>query len=67
MIDASLKALNDGHFLKSAAGAIGTIDKAKVEAMGRYLFSSGILLDGDGKQLKEKPDFDSYFSNAFLG
>ncbi len=67
LIDASLKALNDGHFLKSAAGAIGTIDKAKVEAMGRYPFSSGILLDGDGKQLKEKPDFDSYFSNAFLG
>lgn len=67
LIDASLKALNDGHFLKSAAGAIGTIDKAKVEAMGGYLFSSGILLDGDGKQLKEKPDFDSYFSNAFLG
>lgn len=67
LIDASLKALNDGHFLKSATGAIGTIDKAKVEAMGDYLFSSGILLDGDSKQLKERPDFDNYFSNAFLG
>lgn len=67
LIDASLKALNDGHFLKSATGAIGTIDKAKVDAMGDYLFSSGILLDGDGKQLKMRPDFESFFSNEFLG
>lgn len=67
LIHASLKALDDGHFLKGADGAIGTIDKAKVEAMGGYLFSSGILLDGDGKPLKQKPDFDTYFSNGFLG
>ncbi|TPL05336.1 ABC transporter substrate-binding protein [Mesorhizobium sp. B2-4-14] len=67
LIQASLKALNDGHFLKSAAGAIGTIDKAKVEAMGGYLFSSGILLDGNGKALKQKPDFEGYFTNEFVG
>lgn len=67
LIQASLKALNDGHFLKSSAGAIGTIDKAKVEAMGGYLFSSGILLDGNGKALADKPDFEAYFSNEFLG
>ena len=62
----SLKALNEGHFLKSAAGAIGTMDKAKMEAMGSYLFASGILLDGEGKPLKEKPDFSAYFSNDLL-
>ncbi|UCI24777.1 ABC transporter substrate-binding protein [Mesorhizobium sp. B2-8-5] len=67
LIDASLKALNDGHFLKSANGAIGTMDKAKMEAMGGYLFASGILLDGNGKALKEKPDIEAYFSNGFLG
>jgi len=67
LIHASLKALNDGQFLKSANGAIGTMDKAKMEAMGGYLFASGILLDGDGKALKEKPGMEAYFSNEYFG
>jgi ABC-type nitrate/sulfonate/bicarbonate transport system substrate-binding protein len=67
LIDASLKALNDGHFLKSANGAIGTMDKAKMEAMGGYLFASGILLDGNGKALKDRPDLAAYFTNEFVG
>ncbi|WP_192248780.1 ABC transporter substrate-binding protein [Mesorhizobium caraganae] len=67
LIHASLKMLVDGHFLRSEAGVIGTIDKAKVEAMGTYLFNAGILLDGDGKVLKERPDFGAYFTNEFLG
>ncbi|RUU50418.1 ABC transporter substrate-binding protein [Mesorhizobium sp. M2C.T.Ca.TU.002.02.1.1] len=67
LIEASLKALNKGHFLKSANGAIGTMDKAKMEAMGGYLFASGILLDGNGKALKDKPDLRAYFTNEFLG
>ena len=67
LIHASLKALNDGHFLKSADGAIGTMDKVKMDAMGGYLFASGILLDGNGKALKDKPDLAAYFTNAFLG
>ncbi|MBZ9868453.1 ABC transporter substrate-binding protein [Mesorhizobium sp. CA15] len=67
LVHASLKALNDGHFLKSADGAIGTMDKAKMEAMDGYLFASGILLDGDGKALKQKPDLGAFFSNEFLG
>lgn len=67
LIDASLRALNDGHFLKSASGAIGTMDKTKMEAMGGYLFASGILLDGNGKALNEKPDLGAYYTNEFLG
>jgi len=67
LVHASLKALNDGHFLKGANGTIGTMDKAKMEAMGGYLFASGILLDGNSKALKEKPDLGAYFSNEFLG
>ncbi|MER9690044.1 ABC transporter substrate-binding protein [Mesorhizobium sp. M0139] len=67
LIHASLKMLVDRHFLRSQAGVIGTIDKAKIEAIGTYLFRAGILLDGDGKVLKEKPDFGAYFTNEFLG
>jgi hypothetical protein len=60
------RALNDGHFLKSADGAIGTMDKAKMDAMGGYLFASGILLDGNGKALKDRPDLAAYFTNEFV-
>ena len=67
LIHASLKMLVDGHFLRSQSGVIGTIDKAKIEAMGAYLFTAGILRDADGKALKERPDFEGYFSNACLG
>ncbi|MBZ9863189.1 ABC transporter substrate-binding protein [Mesorhizobium sp. CA12] len=67
LVHASLKALNDGHFLKSADGAIGTMDKAKMEAMDGYLFASGILLDGNGKAMNERPDLGAYFTNEFVG
>lgn len=66
LVRASLAALNEGHYLRSAAGVIGTIDPAKIEAMGRYLFASGILLDPDGVPLKEAPDFSAWYSNRFL-
>lgn len=66
LIEASLKALVDGHYLQSAAGAIGTIDPAKMEAIGDYLFKAGILRDGDGNPVKERPDFAAYYSNAYL-
>ncbi|WP_421912196.1 ABC transporter substrate-binding protein [Mesorhizobium sp.] len=67
LIQASLKALIDGHYLRGESGTIGTIDKAKIEAMGGYLFSAGILRDADGNALKQEPDFAGYFSNAYLG
>ncbi|MDG4855126.1 MULTISPECIES: hypothetical protein [unclassified Mesorhizobium] len=46
--------------MKGANGAIGTMDMAKMEAMGGYLFASGILLDRNGKALKERPYFETY-------
>jgi ABC-type nitrate/sulfonate/bicarbonate transport system substrate-binding protein len=67
LVRASLKALVDGHFLRSETGAIGTIDKAKIDAMGAYLFNAGILRDADGNALKKRPDFAGYFSNGYLG
>lgn len=67
LIRASLKALIDGHFLRSQSGAIGTMDPAKMEAIGHYLFAAGILRDADGGVVKQRPDFAGYFSNAYLG
>jgi ABC-type proline/glycine betaine transport system ATPase subunit len=43
LIHASLKALIDGHYLRSQSGALGTMDPAKMEAIGDYLFASGIF------------------------
>lgn len=66
LIRASLQALIGGHYLKSADGVIGTMVPEKVEAIGQYLFAAGILKDGNGTVLAEKPDFSTYFSNAYL-
>lgn len=66
-VRASLQALIDGHYLKAEDGAIGTIDPAKMDAVGTFLFEAGILRDGNGAVLSEKPDFSSYYSNDYLG
>ncbi len=66
LIRASLKALVEGHYLARADGTVGLIDPAKMESIGAFLHSSGILLDGDGKPLLQKPDFSTYFSNRLL-
>jgi len=63
----ALKALVEGHFLKGENGAIGTIDPAKAEAIGTFLFDHGILLDANGAALEEKPDFSAYYTNDLLG
>ncbi|HEV7252059.1 MAG TPA: ABC transporter substrate-binding protein [Mesorhizobium sp.] len=66
LIHASLKALIDGHYLRNAQGVIGTIDPAKIEVMGGFLYTSEILRDADGYVLNERPDFSSYFTNVYL-
>ncbi|ANL67560.1 NMT1/THI5 like domain-containing protein [Rhizobium phaseoli] len=67
LVKASQKALIDGHFLKSEAGVIGTIDPAKADAIGGFLLENGILVDANGAALKEKPDFSTYYTNELLG
>ncbi|MBB2717276.1 UNVERIFIED_ORG: ABC-type nitrate/sulfonate/bicarbonate transport system substrate-binding protein [Rhizobium etli] len=67
LVKASQKALIDGHFLKSEAGVIGTIDPAKADAIGAFLLENGILVDANGAKLKEKPDFSTYYTNELLG
>lgn len=66
-VRASLQALIDGHYLMAEDGTIGTIDPAKMDAMGTFLFEAGLLKDGDGAAVNETPDFSAYYSNAYLG
>jgi ABC-type nitrate/sulfonate/bicarbonate transport system substrate-binding protein len=65
-VRASLGALIEGDYLRSADGRVGTIDPAKIEAIGGFFFAAGMLKDGNGNVLPEKPDFAAYFSNEFL-
>lgn len=67
LIRASLQALIDGHYFRTVDGAVGTIDAAKMQAIGSYLFDAGILKDGNGKPLAAKPDLAAYFTNSALG
>ncbi|MDB5614119.1 MAG: hypothetical protein JWQ22_1772 [Devosia sp.] len=66
-VRASLQALIDGHYLKAEDGAVGTIDPSKMDAVGTFLFDACILKDGNGAPEKAKPDFTTYYSNAYLG
>ncbi|MGV3650660.1 MAG: ABC transporter substrate-binding protein [Devosia sp.] len=66
-VRASLEELITGNYLQSAEGAIGTIDPAKVEAIGSFFFDAQMLRDGNGTPLGEKPDFSTWYSNAYLG
>lgn len=66
LVQASLKELVEGHYLRAEDGTIGRIDPAKVEGIGAYLFEHQILKDGNGAALTEKPDFSTYFSNDYL-
>ncbi|MBB6412187.1 ABC transporter substrate-binding protein [Mesorhizobium sangaii] len=67
LIEASLKALIDGHYLRGNNGAIGTMDPAKMHAIGDYLLAADVLRDADGEALTQRPDFAEYFSNSTLG
>lgn len=65
-VRASLQALIDGHYLKAESDVIGTIDPAKMDAVGTFLFEARILKDGNGAAVAVKPDFTTYYSNAYL-
>lgn len=65
-VRASMQALIDGHYLQGEDGTVGVIDPAKMEAMGAFLFDAGILKDGEGKVITERPDFSTYYTGAYL-
>jgi ABC-type nitrate/sulfonate/bicarbonate transport system substrate-binding protein len=66
LVKASLKELIEGHYLRTADGRSGLTDPAKWQAVGDFAFANGILLDGQGLPLKEKPDFGTFYTNSFL-
>lgn len=65
LIIASLKTLVDGNYLRTADGALGTFDPAKMEAIGAFMFQAGMLKDGNGIPLSTAPDFSTYYTNTY--
>ena len=65
LIVASMNALVDGHYLRTSDGVLGTFDPAKMEAIGAFMFDTGMLKDGDGNTLTVAPDFSAYYTNDF--
>jgi len=66
LVHASMQKLVAGHFLEAADGTIGRMDPARMTAVGDFLYKAGMLKDEDGKALTAKPDFASYYSDAYL-
>lgn len=66
LIRASLEALVDGHYLARADGTVGEIDPKKMNEIGEFLFSAGILRDANGDALAARPDFSRYYTNQYL-
>jgi ABC-type nitrate/sulfonate/bicarbonate transport system substrate-binding protein len=65
LILASLKALVEGHYLRTSEGTLGTFDPAKMTAIGAFMFEAGMLKDANGAALAAAPDFSTYYTNAY--
>jgi hypothetical protein len=59
-------ALVEGGYLMAEDSTAGSIDPAKVEAIGTFLYEAGILRNRDGEVPEEKPEFSTWFKNAFI-
>ena len=53
-------------YYKDRAGGVGTQTLAMWKGYVRFLFTSGVLTDADGKKLTRAPDYSSYFTTAYL-
>ncbi len=65
-VHASMQALVEGNFLLTDDGVAGRIDPDKIDAMGTFLYEAGILRNSEGELVESKPDFSTYFTNAYL-
>jgi ABC-type nitrate/sulfonate/bicarbonate transport system substrate-binding protein len=49
-----------------AGGKVGSETNQQWAAYSGYLYDQGVLAGPDGKPLKSRPDFSTYFTNAYL-
>jgi ABC-type nitrate/sulfonate/bicarbonate transport system substrate-binding protein len=66
LVRASMQALVDGGYLRDPGEPVGLIDERMFNDITNFLFSAGILRDGDGNPLEQMPDVGDWYTNAFL-
>ena len=66
LVRASMQALVEGGYLRDPGEAVGLIDEGMFNDITNFLFSAGILRDGDGNPLEQMPDVGDWYTNAFL-
>ena len=54
-------------FYLDANGKFGTQTLAQWTGYSKFLYDSGVLVDGSGNKLKQPPDYSKLFSNDYLG
>jgi ABC-type nitrate/sulfonate/bicarbonate transport system substrate-binding protein len=58
--------LKSGGYMTTASGQVGTQSAAKWEEYGDFLYSNKLLTDSAGNPLTSKPDWNDYYTNAYL-
>jgi len=66
LVTQSQALLASGGYLKDANGNVGRQDPSLWSKYGKFLYSNGLLVDGDGKKLVAEPDWATYYTNAYL-
>ena len=66
LVTQSQELLASGGYLKDANGNVGHQDPALWAKYGSFLFTNGLLADGDGKTLAAEPDWTTYYTNDYL-
>ncbi|MBM9468696.1 ABC transporter substrate-binding protein [Nakamurella sp. YIM 132084] len=54
------------QFMLDDQGQFGRQTQEQWDALGAFLFDSGLLVDADGDPLTEAPDWSQYFTNDYL-
>ncbi|MDO8185312.1 ABC transporter substrate-binding protein [Conexibacter sp. JD483] len=66
LVEQSQQLLTDGGYFADDTTQIGVQDGEVWRRYGEFLYSNGLLADGDGKKLTAEPDWSAYFTNDYL-
>ncbi len=66
LVEQSQQLLVDGGYVADDTAQIGVQDGEVWRRYGEFLYSNGLLADGDGKKLTAEPDWSTYFTNDYL-
>jgi ABC-type nitrate/sulfonate/bicarbonate transport system substrate-binding protein len=58
--------LTSGGYARNAKGQVGNQSSAVWTNYGNFLYSNGLLTDSNGKPLTSAPNWNDYYTNAYL-